>query len=176
VLGEPWNRKRWSRKYDDAYFGSTRGAVPMTRQWDAGELAQLFPALGTSPSTSVRCVQRVVGQGRYIKEGQGGRHFGDLAVSASPAPELSVRLSHAWPSDLPPAEGRDLDRAILEGIVEGLLRALPRPIACAIRTENATYLRGDTTIMAVRIAASMAVQHLCSQPGWDGGASAPDVA
>ena len=151
----------------------------MARSIGYEELVRLFPMLSAGTILPMRCVCRVQGRGRFIKQrSEQPPQFGDVEISASPAAVLSVHLAHAWPSDVSPDETARLDNSLLLGLVEGIAREEWPPMECALTCEAVGYVSGDTTPVAVRIAAAMAVRDMCRRPGWegDGGAAPPEVA
>ena len=149
----------------------------MARSIGYDELIRRFPMLSAALIVPMRCVSPVRGRGKYVKQLKDRPHqFGDVEVSASPAGVLSIHLAHSWPSELSNDEIVRLDDALVLGLVEGIAREEWPPMECALTCESVGYVNGDTTPVAVRIAAAMAVRSMCRRSGWEGlnGAAPPD--
>ncbi len=144
------------------------------------ELVRRFPTLSVGTVTPMRCALPVRGQGRHIKRLRDQPpQRADVAIGARPAGVLSVQFNHSWPPGLASDELARLDDALLLGIAEGIAREEWPPMECAITSLEVGYFSGETTPVAVRIAAAVAVRDMCRQPGWEGGelgTSPPDVA
>jgi hypothetical protein len=145
----------------------------MTRSVEYEELVRLFSGLSAGVATSMECLFEVSGLGSYIKTVAGrGSQFAVVAVKARPSSTLSVSLEHSWPTDVASSDIRLFDEAMLVGIVEGIVREDWPPMACRITSVRVEFVAAETTPLAVRVAAAMAVRDMCRKPGWgrsDGG-------
>ena len=145
----------------------------MTRIVEYDELVRLFPGLSAGVATPMECLFEVNGLGRYIKSVAGrGPQFAEVSLKGRPSSTLSVSLEHSWPTDVASSDIRLLDEAMLLGIIEGIVREEWPPMACLITSVKAGFVAAETTPLAVRVAAAMAVGDMCRKPGWgrpDGG-------
>jgi hypothetical protein len=144
------------------------------KNWSLSELTALFPFL-TDRRVGFRCTNEVPGRGRYIKSVRGREQFADVALRAKPHPSFAVRFAHTWPDAVSPEEVKELDHSLLRGVVERLHLSPPHVGECVIVTEAVRYRPGDTTPLAVTIAASMAITDILKRAGWIGGEPGPSV-
>ena len=136
------------------------------------ELVRRFPTLSVGTVTPMRCTLPVHGRGRHIKRlREQPPQCADVIIGAVPAGILSVHFRHSWPTGINSDELARLDDALLLGIAEGISREEWPPMECAITSLEVGYFSGETTPVAVRIAAAVAVRDMCRQPGWEGGES-----
>ena len=145
----------------------------MNRTVEYEELLRLFPSLSAAVAVSMHCLFEVNGAGRHIKRVSGQPpQYGAVSITAVPSSTLSVRLAHSWPGEASEKEVLLLDDALLLGIAEGIVREEWPPMGCRITSVKAGYVPSETTPVAVRIAAALAVSDMCRRPGWgrsDGG-------
>ena len=135
------------------------------RDFLAPELGQLFPEVARAVAGAY-CETSAVGQGRYIKPRPCiGPQFADVAVHASPAPSLTIRLRHEWPATVQTAEREFLDEALLQGLIEGVLELDPPGLGCELVTTAVGYT-SVTSAKAVQMAARLAFQDLARRVRW----------
>ena len=136
------------------------------RDFLAPELGRLFPEVARA-TVIARCETGAVGQGRYLKDAPcRGQQFADVAVQASPAPSLAVRLRHEWPASVRPVEAELLDTALVRGLIEGVLELDPPALGCELVTRAVAYT-DETSAIAVQIAARLAFQDLARRVRWN---------
>jgi hypothetical protein len=149
----------------------------VTTLWTFDDLAGRYPDLLDGRAT-LACVERLVGRGKYLKRSSDGLRslFADVALHTEPAASFEVRFDHSWPVDVPTNEAIDLDQALLRGIVESLLRPPARLDQCTLVTDIVGFRSGETTPMAITIAASLALVDILKKGGWYGDDSPPPAA
>jgi hypothetical protein len=154
--------------------GGPRTTAVMKRNWTLDELAQLlrlFPE--TYTGAVLRCVRAARGQGRFLREGH-RQAFCDVSLQAWPADSFSVTCAYDWPDEVGAPEAEDLDRALLQGLVEGAGQLELPPWRSTIVCTNVVYKAGFTNPAAVRVAASLAVQDLVAHGEWVVDGSPPE--
>jgi hypothetical protein len=140
----------------------------MKRSWtlsELGELLRLFPGAELYPRAVLRCVRGARGRGRFVEQRK-QEAFCDVTLQAWPADSFSLACTYDWPKGVSAAEAETLDRALLQGVVEGASRAEHPPWRASIVCTDVVYKAGLTNANAVRVAASVAVQDLVKHGDW----------
>jgi hypothetical protein len=136
------------------------------RTWSLDELQAARRKAESVEGFLLRCKHDSEGLGKFVKEGAGVRQYAEVAVTASPAPELSVSFAHDWLAAVGAARAKEFDEAVLQGIVEALASRCELPMwGCAVRTEFAACAEG-TSAPAVRAAAALAIEDLIRNADW----------
>src|SRR6185503_15956411 len=126
----------------------------MKPNWPLPELVTKFPGLAEAVS-AFRCARATAGHGRFYRERDGVRMSGDVVIAVELHESLHVELRHTWPADVLASDA--LDQAVLEGLIDGLLQPGCHLFGCRISTLSVEVVADQTTEMAVRLAACMAV-------------------
>jgi hypothetical protein len=140
----------------------------MKRYWtlaELGELFRLFPPDAARCGAVLRCVRAARGEGRFIRK-KNREGFCGVTLQAWPADEFSLTCTYEWPAGVRPVEAEDLDRALLQGVVEGAGEVEQPPWRASIVCPAVIYKAGLTNADAVRSAASLAVQDLVDHGEW----------
>ena len=138
----------------------------MKRNWTLAELLSLFPGVEFDSAAVLRCVRGARGQGRYLKQVRSHEGFAAVTLQAWPAQSFSLACTHEWPEAVSSVEAEDLDRALLQGLVEGAARVDLPPWRASIVCTAVGYESGLTNSTAVRVAASLALQDLVDHGEW----------
>ena len=146
----------------------------MKRNWTLAELLSMFPRADPYSEAVLRCVRASRGQGRFVKEVRNRERFADVTLQAWPAHTFSLACTHEWPEGVSATEAEDLDRALLQGLVEGAYKAEQPPWRSSIVCTAVGYKTGLTNANAVRVAASLAVQDLVDHGEWVVDGSPPE--
>ena len=147
------------------------------RQLSLGELLALAPSVPEPEGPLLRCANQVLGRGRWLREHEESREFGDVEIAVDGADEFSVVLSHDWPAGVSPEEVAELDLKLIEGLVEGFARAFElAQLGCRVRTVQVVHTHG-TTARGMWLAASLAVRDVLARATWSlGQTKSPEVA
>jgi hypothetical protein len=140
----------------------------MKRSWTLGELGEflrLFPGAELHPRAVLRCVRGARGRGTFVRE-RNPEAFCAVTLQAWPADSFSLACTYDWPQAVSVSEAETLDRALLQGFVEGASRAEQPPWRAGIVCTEVVYKAGLTNANAVRVAASVAVQDLVEHGDW----------
>jgi len=141
----------------------------MRRIWtlaELGELLRLFPVEAARSGAVLRCVRGASGQGRVVKKTKNGEAFCDVTLQAWPAESFSLACTYEWPDGVGAAEAETLDRALLQGVVEGAGQVEQPPWRASIVCPAVVYKSGLTNADTVRVAASLALQDLVDHGEW----------
>lgn len=101
-----------------------------------------------------------------MKEKAGLRLWATVSLTARPADQLLVRVSHRWPNRWVPPSGRRVESGLLRGILEGTVRCQDPPWRCQLECSAVEWLPEEGRIL-VREAAALAVQSLVQGGGWE---------
>ena len=137
----------------------------MKRQWTLAELGEFLRLFPPYSGAVLRCVRAAHGQGTFIRK-KNAEALCDVALQAWPAESFLLTCTYEWPEGVRAVEAEDLDRALLQGVVEGAGQVEQPPWRASIVCPSVVYKAGLTNANAVRIAASLAVQDLVDHGEW----------
>lgn len=135
------------------------------KEWRLHQLFELFPDITRGTRRVLRCVAPAHGHGKWVKDVESKRETADVKLRALPAVGFSVRSVEAWPEMVPPEAAEALERALLQGILEGTIQCDDPPWACRLECVGVALSSGAGET-GLRVAARLAVEDLVHHGEW----------
>lgn len=135
--------------------------------WHLDDLFAMFPDVSRGTDRVLRCLWRTSGEGRCIKEEADVRCWSTVSLSARPAGQFVLRLTHSWPVSLGAPDRQAIQLALLRGILEGTVNCEDPPWQCHLECSAVDWSPTGGAATLVRAAAALAIQDLVRGGGWE---------